>query len=178
MPALRQRPDGNWARAFLACPVERVPGTHFLYNTGATYMGHVTILLRRLILDGSSRSTIPGQQSLVRMNTMPIQIHACQCPDCLGSTDHPTWQLHHQMNLFLSRLNEQQRRWFVALEAKKIGHGGDRLLAQITGMDVETIRRGRRELDEELATRPVDRVRQAGGGRPPAEKKIPRSRVR
>jgi hypothetical protein len=82
------------------------------------------------------------------------------------------------MNLFLSRLNEQQRRWFVALESKKIGHGGDTLLAHITGMDVETIRRGRRELDEELAARPVDRVRQAGGGRPTAEKKIPRSRQR
>ena len=107
---------------------------------------------------------------------MPIQVHACQCPDCLRATDHPTWQLHHQMNLLLSRLDEQQRRWFVALESKKIGHGGDALLAQITGMDVETIRRGRRELDEELAARPVDRVRLAGGGRPTAEKKIPRSR--
>ena len=109
---------------------------------------------------------------------MPIQVHSCQCPDCLRWPDHPNWQLHHQMNLFLSRLNEQQRRWFVALEANKIGHGGDTLLAHITGMDVETIRRGRRELDEELATRPVDRVRQAGGGRPTAEKKILRSRQR
>lgn len=30
--------DGNWARAFLAQPVTHAPGTHFLYNTGATYM--------------------------------------------------------------------------------------------------------------------------------------------
>jgi CubicO group peptidase (beta-lactamase class C family) len=30
--------DGNWARAFLAQPVTHTPGTHFLYNTGATYM--------------------------------------------------------------------------------------------------------------------------------------------
>ncbi|RLT41523.1 MAG: class C beta-lactamase-related serine hydrolase [Chloroflexi bacterium] len=30
--------DGNWARAFLAQPVTHKPGTHFLYNTGATYM--------------------------------------------------------------------------------------------------------------------------------------------
>jgi len=82
------------------------------------------------------------------------------------------------MNLLLSRLNEQQRRWFVALESNKIGHGGDTLVAHITGMDVETIRRGRRELDAELANQPVDRVRQAGGGRPTAEKKIPRSRPR
>jgi CubicO group peptidase (beta-lactamase class C family) len=38
MPALSTSEDGNWARAFLACPVEHAPGTHFLYNTGATYM--------------------------------------------------------------------------------------------------------------------------------------------
>jgi hypothetical protein len=112
------------------------------------------------------------------MNLMPIQVHTCQCPNCLQSADHPDWQLHHQMNVFLSRLNEQQRRWYVALEARKIGHGGDSLLAQITGMDVETIRRGRRELDADLANRPIDRVRQAGGGRPALEKKSPRSRQR
>jgi len=30
--------DGNWAKAFLARPVDYEPGTHFLYNTGASYM--------------------------------------------------------------------------------------------------------------------------------------------
>jgi CubicO group peptidase (beta-lactamase class C family) len=30
--------DGDWARAFLARPVAYAPGTHFLYNTGASYM--------------------------------------------------------------------------------------------------------------------------------------------
>ncbi len=33
-----RRPDGNWPKAFLARPVAHPPGTHFLYNTGATYM--------------------------------------------------------------------------------------------------------------------------------------------
>jgi CubicO group peptidase (beta-lactamase class C family) len=37
-PALHGAEDGNWVRAFLACPVTYPPGTHFLYNTGATYM--------------------------------------------------------------------------------------------------------------------------------------------
>jgi len=36
--SLFTQPDGNWARGFLACPVEHAPGTHFLYNTGASYM--------------------------------------------------------------------------------------------------------------------------------------------
>jgi CubicO group peptidase (beta-lactamase class C family) len=35
---LTQGSDPNWPRAFLALPVEHKPGTHFLYNTGATYM--------------------------------------------------------------------------------------------------------------------------------------------
>lgn len=30
--------DGNWVRAFLAQPVAHEPGTHFVYNSGATYM--------------------------------------------------------------------------------------------------------------------------------------------
>lgn len=100
-----------------------------------------------------------------------VKIHQCRCDDCLQPADHPLKGLHRQMNLFLSRLDEQQRRWYVALEAKKIGHGGDRLLSQITGMHVETIRRGRHELDDSLQDRPVERVRLEGGGRPLVEKK-------
>ncbi len=30
--------DGNWVKAFLALPVEYEPGTHFLYNTGASFV--------------------------------------------------------------------------------------------------------------------------------------------
>ena len=103
---------------------------------------------------------------------MSIQVHDCQCPVCLQSQDEAVWQLHHQLNVFLSRLDEQQRRWYVALESNRVGHGGDTLLSHITGLDVETIRRGRRELADELAQRPVERTREAGGGRPPVEKKI------
>jgi len=32
------QPDVNWIRRFLNVPVEHPPGTHFLYNTGASYM--------------------------------------------------------------------------------------------------------------------------------------------
>ena len=31
-------PGGNWVKQFLAAPVEKEPGTHFLYNSPATYM--------------------------------------------------------------------------------------------------------------------------------------------
>jgi hypothetical protein len=75
------------------------------------------------------------------------------------------------MNLFLSRLNEQQRRIYAALESQKAGRGGDRLLSLITGIHVQTIRRGRRELERSLLDLPLGRVRRPGGGRPPVEKK-------
>ena len=31
-------PDGDWVKAFLSLGVEREPGTHFVYNTAATYL--------------------------------------------------------------------------------------------------------------------------------------------
>ena len=50
-------------------------------------------------------------------------IHQCECDVCQQSESHPDKALHQQMNLFISRLNEQQRRWYAALEAKKVVHG-------------------------------------------------------
>jgi len=100
-------------------------------------------------------------------------IHACQCPDCQGDTPHTAQELHRQMNVLLSRLDEQQRRWYAALEATRLGHGGERLMAHITGLDPQTIRRGRRELASECSERPAAGVRTPGAGRPRAEKKTP-----
>jgi hypothetical protein len=107
---------------------------------------------------------------------MQDAIRQCPCPDCLQPGEHPTKELHRQMNLLLSRLDEQQRRWYVALESKRIGHGGDRLLSLITGMNVRTIRRGRQELTQSLNDLPPGRIRRPGAGRPPIEKKVRRSR--
>jgi hypothetical protein len=73
--------------------------------------------------------------------------------------------------LVLSRLDEQQRRWVAAMEADRLGRGGETLVARITGLDAKTIRRGREELAASLADRPPQRVRLPGGGRPPSEKK-------
>ena len=75
------------------------------------------------------------------------------------------------MNVLMSRLDEQQRRWYAAVEAEKIRHGGNVRVSQITGLNVETIRRGRRELAQDLEARPKDRIRLPGGGRPRVEKK-------
>jgi len=103
------------------------------------------------------------------------ELHQCQCFDCLISESHADQKIHRQMNVLMSRLDEQQRRWYAAVESTKIGHGGDRLVSQITGLHVDTIRRGREELAASLEERPTDRIRLPGGGRPALEKKSPRS---
>jgi hypothetical protein len=79
------------------------------------------------------------------------------------------------MNLLLSRLDEPQRRWYAAVEANRLGRGGVRLVAQITGLAEQTIRRGQQEVAGSLAGAPVKRQRRPGGGRRPIEKKIPPS---
>lgn len=94
-------------------------------------------------------------------------------PCCQSAQPHPDQAIHHHMNLFLSRLNEPQRRWFLALEALRAGRGGKHLLAQITGMSPRTILRGCRELKAELAGCPDSHLRAPGGGRPAAEQQDP-----
>jgi hypothetical protein len=71
--------------------------------------------------------------------------------------------------LFYSLLDEQQRRLFAGLESIRLGHGGDTLLSDFLGLDVHTVASGRQQLlDREVIG---DRIRRAGGGRPPTEKK-------
>jgi hypothetical protein len=71
--------------------------------------------------------------------------------------------------LFYGLLDEQQRRLYAGLESIQSGHGGDRRMAELLGLDVATVARGRREL---LAGRVLRKgVRKKGGGRTPVEKK-------
>ncbi len=50
-------------------------------------------------------------------------IHRCQCSACLQTGKPLEKSLHARMNLLLSRLDEQQRRWYGAHE--KEGAGGN-----------------------------------------------------
>ena len=99
------------------------------------------------------------------------QIRQCECDVCLSQSDAEIMNSHHQMNLLLSRMNEAQRRWYVGWLATQPMSPSARALARITGLDTKTIRRGRRELMQELVHTPVGRQRRAGGGRSLAEKK-------
>ena len=105
---------------------------------------------------------------------MPQQeVHQCQCPNCLGPEHHPDQEIHRQMNLLLSRLDEQQRRWYAAVESAKLGHGGDRFVSLLTGLHVDTIRRGREELAASLARSPRRPGPTPRRGTSRARKKVP-----
>ncbi len=85
----------------------------------------------------------------------------------------PEDDLQAAIVLFYSLLDEQQRRLYAGLESLEWGHGGDQRMAQLFGLDVDTIARGRVELLSGQVLR--ERVRRAGAGRPRVEKKHPRS---
>lgn len=75
--------------------------------------------------------------------------------------------------LFFSTLDERQRRLYAGLESLRLGHGGDSRIAELTGLDVHTIAKGRTELLQRDVQ--VDRIRRPGAGRHAFEKKHPRS---
>src|SRR3954451_15852748 len=60
-------------------------------------------------------------------------------------------------------LDERQRRLLRGAEARALGHGGIRLLAQAAGVREATVSAGVDELDS--GTEPLGRVRRVGGGR-------------
>ena len=78
--------------------------------------------------------------------------------------------------LFFSLLDEQQRRLYVGLESLRLGRGGDTKIAELLGVGVRTVARGR----EQLVSRDVELegIRRSGGGRPRLEKKRHRSSTR
>lgn len=51
-----------------------------------------------------------------------------------------------QMRRFYRSLNERDRRRYAAVEAVRLGHGGQEYISQLLGCDPKTIRRGLAEL--------------------------------
>lgn len=71
--------------------------------------------------------------------------------------------------LFVSLLNEQQRRLFAGLESIMWGYGGDRKISNLLGINKNTVAKGRRQLLAQDID--DDKIRQAGGGRTSVKKK-------
>src|SRR4051812_50037293 len=101
------------------------------------------------------------------------EVRGGQCPDCQRDAPHPDRERQRPMHRFLSRWDEAQRRWYVALEAARLGPGGERLVAQSTGLAETPPPRGRTALAPGLARAPPGPGRRARGGAPPRRKKTP-----
>lgn len=76
----------------------------------------------------------------------PSRANHCTCPICRNPADHPEKALHEQINLLMSVMNTRQRRLFAAFQAQQMGRGGITRMAEISGLDRKTIRKGLTEL--------------------------------
>lgn len=77
--------EGNWARGFLAQPVPHRPGTHFLYDSGATYMA------------GRILQQLTGQRLLTYLNPRllaPLGIRGATWERCPRGFDTGGWGLN------------------------------------------------------------------------------------
>jgi hypothetical protein len=83
------------------------------------------------------------------------------------------WQLAARFEALLPHLNERQRRLLLATEARLLGHGGVRAVAQVARVSETTIRKGLLELDPDQGPLPLGRARRPGGGRKRAEDNDP-----
>lgn len=100
--------------------------------------------------------------------------HRCHCPECRREPDGAVAREHRAINRIVACTDERSRRLVAGFLARLYGHGGITLLARITGLDRNTIARGRRELDQADAL-PPGRVRRPGGGPKPVETRRPGS---
>jgi transposase len=82
-------------------------------------------------------------------------------------------QLATRFEVLLPHLNERQQRLALAVEARLLGHGGVRAVAQVAGVSETTVRKGVVELEAGQAPLPPGRVRRPGGGRKPAARQDP-----
>ena len=56
-------------------------------------------------------------------------------------------EVERRMKVLFGRLSEKDRRRYAAVEADKLGHGGQQYIAELFGLDIKTIRQGLSELD-------------------------------
>jgi Rhodopirellula transposase DDE domain len=78
-------------------------------------------------------------------------------------------QLALRLEVLSPHLNERQRRLLLGVEARLLGHGGVRAVAQIAGVSETTVRAGVFELEEGQDPFPDGRARRQGGGRKSTE---------
>jgi transposase len=81
----------------------------------------------------------------------------------MGIPDATRDQLAVKFGVLFPHLDERQRRLLMGAEARVLGHGGVRVVAQAARVSETTVRKGMDEL--EAGEGPLGRVRRPGGGR-------------
>ncbi len=79
-------------------------------------------------------------------------------------------KIEEGMKTFYKSLNEKDKRRYAAVEALKLGRGGQVYIEEVLGCDRNTIAQGIRELESgEVTQDKRTRIRREGGGRKRAE---------
>jgi len=116
--------------------------------------------IHREVIDGqyvyfAASPATQRKQHLSRMKGQPRL--GTQGPDVLAH------EVRAAIILFVSLLDEKQRRLYAGLESLRVGRGGDAEIARMLDLDIHTVAKGRRQLlDRDFE---IERVRRKGGGR-------------
>lgn len=116
--------------------------------------------IHREMIDGqyvyfATSPTTQRKQHLARLKGQP-RLDA-KGPDLLAH------EVRAAILLFMSLLDEKQRRLYAGLESLRIGRGGDAQIARMLDLATHTVAKGRYQLlDRDLE---IERVRRKGGGR-------------
>jgi DDE family transposase len=72
-------------------------------------------------------------------------------------------EIEETMKKFYETLSEKDKRRYAAIEALKLGHGGQKYICEVLSCDPGTVKRGTQELQNGSEV-PKGRIRKAGGG--------------
>lgn len=71
-------------------------------------------------------------------------------------------EIERRMKTLYESLNEKDRRRYAAIEAHKLGFGGQSYIVRLLGCDYKTLQHGLRDLDDPPDL-PPGRIRKKGG---------------
>lgn len=71
-------------------------------------------------------------------------------------------EVERHMRLLYESLSEKDRRRYAAVEAEKLGHGGEQYVADLFGCEADTVRRGHQDIERLPVDEAAGRVRKKG----------------
>ena len=74
------------------------------------------------------------------------------------------YEIGKHESFFFSQLSERGKRQYAGLEAMKLGYNGVEIISKRLGIHKHTIRKGKKELLDQLVP-PEGKIRRKGGGR-------------